>query len=118
MFPYRAAKACNNPISYNTYYLIFACIYSKSSRMPLKQEFASSSFYYGLSHEFFIAQASDPANTYAWVKQHLLVWAWVLWDWVLAAQQTPATCAVCVKVFSYLGIWGLRFTTVKINPVF
>lgn len=65
MFPYRAAKACNNPISYNTYYLIFTCIYSKSSRMPLKQEFASSSFYYGLSHEFFIAQASDPANTYA-----------------------------------------------------
>lgn len=36
--------------------------------MLLKQEFASSSFYYGISHEFFIAQAPDPANIYTWLK--------------------------------------------------
>lgn len=38
--------------------------------MLLRQEFASSSFYYSISHEFFSAQAPDPANTYAWAKQH------------------------------------------------
>lgn len=32
--------------------------------MLLKQEFASSSFYYSISHEFFITQAPDPANIY------------------------------------------------------
>lgn len=38
--------------------------------MLLRQEFASSSFYYSISHEFFIAQAPDPADTYVWAKQH------------------------------------------------
>lgn len=36
--------------------------------MLLKQEFASSSFYYSISHELFIAQAPDPANIYTWLK--------------------------------------------------
>lgn len=63
--------------------------------MLLRQEFASSSFYYSISHEFFSAQAPDPANTYAWAKQHSADGAYCIQsDWVFAAWQTPGTCGV------------------------
>lgn len=91
MCSYRAAKASNSLIFYNTYYLMFTYIYNKSSWMLLKQEFASSSFYYSISHEFFIAQAFDPASTYTSEKTPSWGACSIQQDWVFVAQQTPGT---------------------------
>lgn len=74
--------------------------------MLLKQEFASSSFYYGVFCEFFIAQAPDPANTYACVKQHSAEGVYCIQrGWVFAARQTPGIRGMCrdFQLFGDLG---------------
>lgn len=80
--------------------------------MLVKQEFASSSFYYSISHEFFIAQAPDPANTHA-RAQHSAEGACCLHKAECLSLGKPQEHVACVETFSCLGIWDLQLMTAK-----
>jgi len=81
--------------------------------MLLKQEFASSSFYYSISHEFFIAQAPDPADAYAWVKQHSAERAYCLSETACLQHGKLQEHVAYVEIFSCLRVWDLQLLTTK-----